>query len=329
MGVTEVDEVARLLGEGAINDTQAKWEISGADLGSMFDKGDKLYMVFGDLYGCCIPGTGGPGNATDWRYNCMAVTSDRQPNDGLIFDEMLTDRPGHAKQLVPRGKFDKTLIPTYGVSIGDRMILHYMAVLAWGNPGEWVLNEAGLAYSDDDGITWTKDPQMKWPGKTNFGQVAFVKNKEFLYIFGIPGGRLGGVKLARVMQSQVFELSSYRYFAGGSEQGPSWVEDETEAVLVVPPQVGELSVMWNEFLGRWIMTYLDNQGGGLAIREAKDLWGPWGAAVPMVSGQTFPGLYGAYMHPWYVENEGETIYFAMSRWDAYAVYWMKARLTRG
>jgi hypothetical protein len=34
------------------------------------------------------------------------------------------------------------------------------------------------------------------------------------------------------------------------------------------------------------------------------------------------------MHPWYVENQGETICFAMSRWDAYAVYWMKDRLTR-
>jgi hypothetical protein len=213
-------------------------------------------------------------------------------NRGLPSHSSIVDRPGHAKQLVPRGKFDKTLIPTYGVAIGNRMILHYMAVLAWGNPGEWALNESGLAYSDDDGQTWVKDPQMKWKGRSNFGQVAFVKHEDFLYLFGIPGGRLGGVKLARVEQAKTFDMSAYRYYAGTGEQGAQWVEDEAAAVLIVPPQVGELSVMWNEYLGRWIMTYPDNQTGGLVIREAVELWGPWSAALPLVSARRIPAYMG-------------------------------------
>ncbi|MDI7278086.1 MAG: DUF4185 domain-containing protein, partial [Anaerolineae bacterium] len=138
--VREVTRIARLVGEGAMNDTVTRFGLHGADLGSMFDDGDGLYMVFGDSFGCCIPGTGGPGDASDWRNNCMAIISDRDPSDGLTFDDMITDRPGHAKELLHAGSADKTVIPTYGVAIGDRLYLHYMAVLAWGSPGQWLLN---------------------------------------------------------------------------------------------------------------------------------------------------------------------------------------------
>jgi hypothetical protein len=294
----------------------------------MFDKGDKLYMVFGDSFGCCIPGTGGPGNATDWRYNCMAVITDRDPSDGLTFDDMITDRPGHAKQLLARGKFDKTCIPTYGVAIDQRMFLHYMSVEVWGKPGEWFLTESGLAYSDDDGQTWTKNSGVKWDGKSNFGQAALVKSEEDLYIFGIPGGRFGGVKLAKVKQSAILDQSAFLYFSGLDGDAPQWKSEEAEATLIVPAPVGELSVMWNNFLERWIMTYLDSDQSALVIREARNVWGPWSTPQPLASDQGFPGLYGAYMHPWYVENEGETIYFTMSQWGPYAVFLMQAKFAK-
>lgn len=326
--VVSVEQVARLTGESSINATHEKWGVYGTDLGSMFDKGDKVYMAFGDTFGCCIPGTGGPGTATDWRYNVMAVTSDRDPSDGLTFDEMITDRPGHAKQIVTRGRFDKTVIPTNGVAVGERMFLHYMAVLAWGDPGKWVLNESGIAYSDDDGQTWEKDPAVKWSGDSNFGQVAFVKHEGYVYLFGIPGGRFGGVKLARVPQEAMLDLSAYQYYNSYDPASPSWSPDEAEAALIVPPAVGELSVMWNDYLERWIMTYLDESRQGIVIREAPELWGPWSHALPLVSGQQYPGLYGPFMHPWYVEEGGQVIYFTMSLWGPYSVYWMRARLEK-
>ena len=331
-GVANVEVVARLIGKEAVNDTEGKWGISGTDLGSLFDKDGKMYLLFGDTFGCCIPGTGGPGDAKDWRCSAMAVSSDRDPKDGLTFDAMITDTPGHAKQLLPRGIGDVTVIPTNGVAVGGKMLMHYMAVKEWGAPGAWTLNESGLAYSDDDGQTWTKDTQVKWPGGSNFGQAAFVKQDDFLYLFGIPGGRYGGVKLARVPQSEALDLAQYRYFAGlqGGAGGkePSWTEDLNGAGQIVPAPVGELSVMWNEFLQRWIMTYLDDVFDRLVIREAPELWGPWGPGLPLADSQAYPGLYGAYLHPWYVENLGETIYFTMSQWGPYAVYLMKARLER-
>ncbi len=327
-GVSEVTQVAKLLGENAINDTPARWGLYGADLGSMFDLGDRLYMVFGDSFGCCIPGTGGPGGAGDWRSNTMAVIADRDPRDGLTFEDMITDRPGHAAQLLGGGPEDVTVIPTYGTGLGDRMYLHYMAVAQWGQPGYWTLNRAGLAYSDDRGHTWTMDPNLRWAGDSNFGQVAFVKFEDLLYLFGIPGGRHGAVKLARVEQGSVLDKAAYRYFAGLQDGSPEWSPLEERALAIAGPPVGELSVIWNAFLGRWIMTYLDEDRAELVIREAPRLWGPWSEALLLASSKDYPSPYGAYMHPWYVEANGEIIYFAMSMWGPYAVFWMRARLIR-
>ena len=325
-GVKDLTLVARLVGDGAINDTAGRWGVHGADLGSLFDKGERLYMVFGDTFGCCIPGTGGPGSAGDWRFNVMAVINDRDPRDGLTFDAMISDRDGHAKQLLPGGQGDKTVIPTYGVAIGERMYLHYMAVLLWGDPGKWLLNASGLAYSDDDGQTWTKDPKAVWSGSSNFGQAALVKSGDDLYLFGIPGGRFGEVHLAKVAQADILDKAAYRYFNGLRDDAPQWTPDERAAAAIVPAPVGELSVLWNEYLQRWIMTYLDTPQYALMIREAPELWGPWSPPLVLARGADYPGLYGAYMHPWLVEEEGKVVYFTMSQWGPYAVFLMKATL---
>jgi hypothetical protein len=82
---------------------------------------------------------------------------------------------------------------------------------------------------------------------------------------------------------------------------------------VVNDTVGELSVVWNPYLSRWIMTYLRG-GGNIVIREGINPWGPWGEPIDLVTQAGFPGLYGPYMNPKYTENDGKTIYFCLSQW---------------
>jgi hypothetical protein len=101
-----------------------------------------------------------------------------------------------------------------------------------------------------------------------------------------------------------------------------------KAAPVVNDTVGELSVVWNTYLNRWLMTYLRG-GGNVVIREGLNPWGPWGEPIDLVTQAGFPGLYGPYMNPKYVEDGGQTIYFCLSQWGPYAVYWMKAYLVKG
>jgi hypothetical protein len=73
------------------------------------------------------------------------------------------------------------------------------------------------------------------------------------------------------------------------------------------------------------MTYL-KEGRGVVIREGLSPWGPWGDAIDLVTFTDEPGLYGPYLNPKYMEKDGQTIYFTLSLWDPYNVFWFKASL---
>ena len=91
--------------------------------------------------------------------------------------------------------------------------------------------------------------------------------------------------------------------------------------------LGELSVVWNEYLGRWLMTYL-KEGTGIVMREGLAPWGPWGEPVPVLGADALPGLYAPFMAPQYVRDGGRTLYFSLSFWGPYNVFWYKAELQR-
>jgi len=319
-GVEDVEFVAWVTGPESPNRTDVHYDVDGTDLGSMFDFQGTLYMAFGDTFGCCRPSEGGAGG-DNWRWNVMAYSTDRDLDDGITFDGMMTDEDGNARAILRKSKEDITIIPTAGIAVGERMYLHYMAVGHWGLPGEWTLNRSGWAYSDDRGQTWTQPADAIWDGDTNFGQAALVEDGGYTYVFGIHGGRFGGVALARVPSYRLLEMAAYTYW-----NGRDWVEDIESAVEIADAPVGELSVAWNNYLDRWIMTYLDEVRRAIVIREAPELTGPWSEPIEVVSADDYPSLYGAYLPPW--ASDGEVIYFNMSQWGPYNVRLMRARLVK-
>jgi hypothetical protein len=310
----------------------------------MFDLNGKLYMVFGDTFGPpAPPNPPGGGGGSDWRSNTMAViTNWHDPAKGLKFSSMITDRPGHAKALIQglhqpnNGQGEVTKIPTYGIASrvgpnGDRMYLDFMSVKHWGAPGHWSLNDSAIAYSDDLGQHWTIS-NVSWPGDSNFGQVAIVSvgseadpAHSMLYFFGIPGGRYGSVELARVPETEILDQSAYQYYAGSAGGGPVWKSNEAAAVPVVPAPSGELSVMWDAYLGRWIMVTGNPNDNAIEMRDSPTLWGDW-SSPHLLIGQDYPDAYGGYMHPFLTQNGGQDIYLTVSRWGPYAVYLFHAHL---
>lgn len=315
--------IARLTGPGSINQTDTRWGVYGCDLGHMFEFQDRIYMVFGDTLGAPAADPFFSVPHADWRSNVLAWSPlPQDPSQGLKFGGMITDRPGHAKELLSSKKVngdEQTVIPTYGLAVDDRMFLHFMSVKEWGGPGEWTLNYSGLAYSDDEGQNWTKDPAATWPGTSNFGQVAFLEQADHVYVFGIPHGRHGGVQLARVPRRSLLDLASYRYW-----DGRRWQTDIGAASTIAPGPVGELSVRWNSHYERWVMMYLNDPAYRIELRTAPELTGPWDAARVVVTGQEFPQLYAPYITTRW--NEGPDIYFTMSLFGPYAVYLMRTSL---
>ena len=340
--------VARLTGpagSSSINPT-SQVGIGGTDLGHMVNHKGKTYFLFGDTFA-----DQGPGGA-DWRNNAMAYSTDTTPANGITFDGWITRANGTARQVINPGTQPTTYIPTGAISIGDKIYAWYMHVSDWSTG--WTLSHAGLASWREGDSQFTTVPNYKFQSLTggpyttdegrvggNFGMVAAsyrspLENSgdEHIYIWGTPGGREGGVKLARVLPSDIENLSAYRYYDGTFGGVPQWTTNEYAGEKIIPSRaqggtgVGEMSVMYNEAVAAWTMMY--GTGGpspDFEIRQAPQPWGPWSDPVRAVDFSQAPGgIYSPYMNPLYVEDDGKTLYFTMSLWNPYDVYLAKVTL---
>ncbi len=332
--VSNVYSVAQVTGKNSLNDTAARYDVLGTDLGIMWDNGQRQVMVaFGDSYGQGWGECGaGPAEA-GWRSNVLAFSSQTNPQKGLTFSGMIEDATGHAGELLPSRKVDGdeiTVIPTAGISVGARNYLYFMSVNQWMSPGEWRTNYAGVAYSDDNGQTWTAAPGITWYNSkiwwdNKFQQASVVKDGGYVYMFGTPNGRAGDAYLARVEENHLLDKADYEYWDGVSWQ----LEGEQTATPVVEGPVGEISVQYNSYFKRWLMTYMDESRQAIVLRDAAALTGPWSAPRTVVNSASYPGLYGAFIHPWF--NQGTDLYFNMSQWCSarvsYNVSFMHASLS--
>ena len=298
--------VRRLTGPQGSNSINPTWQvgIGGTDLGHMVNHNGKTYFLFGDTFaGEASAGSGGP----DWRNNVMAYSTDVNPNDGITFDGWITRPSGTAKQVITPGTQPVTYIPTGAISVGDKIYAWYMHVSDWYG---WTLSHAGLSWWREGDSQFTIVPDYRfqnpaggnytWANGTqggNFGMVAASYRSplenvddDYIYIWGTPGGREGGVKLARVLPSQIEDLSAYRYFSKiGANGNPIWTVSEPFASKIVDAGVGEMSVMFNEALDAWTMMSIS--GGAqpdFHIRQAETPWGPWSEPIQVADHSAGP-----------------------------------------
>ncbi|WP_246464914.1 DUF4185 domain-containing protein [Ruania alkalisoli] len=335
-GIENLTQVAQLTGpDSAINDTEAV-AVAGTDLGSMINDGERTYVVFGDTFGTREPDAFGGGGG-NWRSNALAWTTDDDPTDGITFEDWARDDVGLALEVIPgehdanNGEGEVTKIPTHGFVVEDVLYLQYMSVNYWGEAGQWDANHAGLARSTDDGATWETLDDPQWPGDSGFVQVSAVhvaeNGEDYLYLWSIPAGRFGGVQLMKVPATTdaVEDLSAYEYFAGTDGDGaPRWSPEMSEAETIVEAPIGEISVMYHPELDRWLMSTLQNEDA--VLFEGLTPWGPWSQPHTISTQAENPGLYSPYLNPRYVSDDGGTLYFSLSLWGPYNVFWYSADL---
>ena len=326
-GRVKVEKVAMVTGEESENKTKSRFNVWGTDLGSMVEMNGKVYMFCGDTFS--------DEKSNDWRSNVLFVIEDDDPSDGLTITGAITDKWGRAKELIRSRKRDyeqMTCIPTNIFAVNDTLYCMYMSVTHWNEKGgSWVCDYAGLTRSTDEGQTWDKLSKVTWPGDSNFIQTANYRLGDTMYFWGIPSGRFGGVALMKVDVDKLEDLNAYSYLTGVDENGqPEWVQGNegiAQAEVIIRDPVGEISVTYNEYLGNFVMTYLNESLGAVVMREGVTPWGPWGKEFLLAQGSQYPSLYGGYMCDKYMEDGGKTFYFAMSQFfPVYNILWMKAEL---
>lgn len=289
------------------NNTDARFGIGRTDYGNMWDAGNgKVMCVFGDNFSH----SGG-----NWKSNAIAITTDRDLSDGLYYDDMLKDGSGVKEIIVSRAKtgqnadgseYEVTCIPTAGIAVGNRQYLNYMSIHDWkptGDNDQWSVNYSEIVYSDDYGSTW-KRSGVKWGADSKFAQIAYLKEKGSVYVYGTQAGRYGSVYLARVDENKMLEKSAYEYWTGGA-----WSRDEAAAVPVAKGTASEMTVAYNSRYDRYMMMYLSVNQRAIVYRDAPSPTGEW-SGEKIIMYEDGNALYAPYIHPWF--NDKEELWFVLS-----------------
>ncbi|OBK71977.1 hypothetical protein A5651_17520 [Mycobacterium sp. 1274761.0] len=389
-------------GVNSLNDAQNRFGVGGTDLGIMWDNGitdnpnttvveqHQVLMLFGDTFSNTTPVRTGV-----WKNNMLFRSSDTMlsngiyvrdgslPIDGTTVDDFsgapLVIEPTLSnkaifKQVIANERYavgnDVTIIPTSAISApypndyGSRQYATFMDVRSWDSSGRWTTNYSGVAFSDDNGVTWHVAPesirasapgystQPFVNGNQNFQQFALVKpapNTQdaidgWVYAYGTPSGRYGTAYLSRVKQDQILDASQYQYW-----DGKGWVAGNPAAAKpILPatttssffglvktttyPSVGEMSVQYNEYEKQYIMLTTD-PAGNVVMRKASRPEGPWSAPITLVSGTKMPGAYAPMIHPWSSTSnvsaaDQQYLYWNISTWNDYQVTTMRTDLSK-
>jgi len=326
--ISSIEMICALTGEDGINKTQSRWGMGSTDLGSMFRYKDKIYGLYGDTFSQ-QRGEGA------WIHNALSVGTTTDPAEGIQFEQVYIGKDGRGLVLPVTTRYACAMIPSCGFGIEeDGVDVLYMwvhEIYGWTTPGHRDVQGSGWAVSLDGGRTWRYDGAM-FDGNSPFQFVTAYQDGDMLYLFGNAGSGYGETYLMRVAAKDVRDRAAYTFFAGIDEQGrPIWSEDEQDATWVLEQSNREIGIVYNQYLGVFLMTGLDTINDQVVVHESPTLYGPWSRAstlfhkvyMPVMSAQDkMPHCYGAFSLPSMVSEDGKTMYFTISQFRPYQVHWM-------
>lgn len=315
--------VAQVTGMASPNNTQ-NYNVLGTDLGIMWDNGKgEMLTAYGDTAGLGVPNLL-LGSFWSWRSNILLRSHDRNPADGIAYDGVVRDGLGQAKDLVPSPKIpyvEISRIPTAGISVGGIQYMAMMSVKSWLEPGRWDTNFATIALSGDNGENWVEAPEARRPatgGHLNFQMSAFLESNGFVYQYGTPPGRNNSAYLARVVPDRILNIAEYEYW-----NGTDWRKNDVNAAIpLLPTGVGEISVAWNQYLGRYIMLTTD-AFNSVVMMTSPNPEGPWSPPRVLIDTRALPSAYAPSIYPY---QTGSDLYFLTTIYDQYNVVLMRTPL---
>ena len=327
--VAYVSKIGLLTGNDSEKNGQLLFDagISGTDLGISFDFKGKTVYLFGDTFSS-------PNRQGTWYSNFIAVSEENEFYDGIDFSEVITTSRGMAKPFLQGAHNDGhptdnsvevTKIPTGAVTIGDTVYLFYMSVRYWGVAGSWNVNYNQCLKSTDlynweevEGLRWTEDLAY------NFGQIYPLDdpNSDYIYIYGIPGGRNVKMVCGRVLKSDMENFEKYEYevadneWVSGSE---GLIELHQNPYYLTENRAAEQCITYNPYLGKYMLL---NSVGGVWMFTADKPYQKFEDKVLLFDGSV-AGVYGPFTCPNLYEENGKAFYLVGSEWGIYNVHVFK------
>nr|WP_040828872.1 DUF4185 domain-containing protein [Nocardia jiangxiensis] len=304
------------------NNTQ-NYNVLGTDLGIMWDNGKgQMLTAFGDSAGLGLPNLLA-GSTWAWRSNILVRSHTHNPANGIFYDSVVRDALGQARDLIPSPKIpfiEISRIPTAGIEVGGVQYMSLMSVRSWDKDGQWTTNYSGLGASADNGETWADLGFTRRPnsgGNAKFQMNAFTKSGGYVYEYGTQSGRNHAAYVARVAEHDIQNLGAYEYWDGGR-----WRRGDANAAAPIAGGVGELSVMWNQYLGQYLMLTTD-PFNSVVMRRASSPQGPWSAPEVLIDARELPTAYAPSIFPY---QTGRDLYFLTTVHSQYNVVLMHTTL---
>lgn len=317
--------ITKLTGPDSINEEiLLNSGAGGTDLGIPFELPDgRMMLLYGDTFA-------GQNMTGYWNSNFMAISSDFTLNDGLTFDEVITNDRGmilpfaqgkHQQGSVENIGSEVTKIPTGGISIGNDVYIFYMSIRYWGVAGSWLVSYSQCLKAKDNTYTvWEEVPFLKREEDELFyaGQIYPFNNpqdKENIYFLSIPGGRNHGAVMFRVNKDNFENRDEYEYLVSND----TWVKGDEgmkklneKPYFIVDPSVSEPSIMYSTYLNKWVVSTL--RGSSLILATSDKVTGPYKEVYSYLNSADYIGIYGGFVHEKYTDSNGQRIYIQLSQW---------------
>lgn len=290
--------------------TVTRAHVLGNGQGGSFEHNGKLIFLFGDTISEDI-------NTLNYHgKDPIAWSTSTDPEAGLLINFYMNSDNTPLFVVPPNVKMGPDDVPNSGISLNDGIYL-----LANIGSDTSLENPQANDYSilikfDEQAQTFAAGRTVsKLPGG-HFIFTSMHKSGADVLMFGAGSYRASDIYLSTTPAISFQTGAGTRYFAGLVNGQPKWSDKESDSVPVVQdnplngpawpndnPTVGNLSVIHNDDLGLWLMTYdggrqettRNNDIKGTYFTYAQQPWGPW-AAPQLIFSQTRDKAYGVWVH---------------------------------
>ncbi|MBZ5642701.1 MAG: DUF4185 domain-containing protein [Acidobacteriia bacterium] len=274
------------------NQTNTRYGIEGAELGTSFEHDGHAYFLFGDIVG----------DMPRWP-DALATSDATDPESGVHLD-FLTRAKGRYVSIQPAGiNMGANGVPLAGISLKDQV---YVAVRT-NDPRNRrtehsVLTKFTPPANFESLRTISQMPSGRFLKMSLHeqpeGATGFPPGGPWVLMWGTGAYRESDAYLAIVPAAQFESGAGTKFFAGMDTAGaPKWSGAEADAQPVVKDgTLGDLSVTWCKDLGLWLMTYDRRTApAGITFSYSRTPWGPWSEPQLIFNGLV-NGALGKYIH---------------------------------
>ena len=191
-----------------------------------------------------------------------------------------------------------------------------------------------LVWSSNRGRTWTWstwkfDVSFGAPTFLNFGRNYQGARDEFVYVYSHDSNsayeRADRMVLARVPKDRIRDRSAYQFFETLDRDEPRWTPDigRRGAVFSHTANCYRSGISYNAGLRRYLWSQTlpgtDSRfGGGFAVYDAPEPWGPWTTVYFTDAWDVGPGESSSFPTKW-MSADGRTVHLVFSGDDSFSV----------